>query len=69
MARGVNLGRRSRVDPAGRANRRPKGGTNIRPVTDVPVPRPSARFTRSASPFGIRGERGTMRHRRRGRRK
>lgn len=36
MARGQRLGPRSRVDPAGRKNRRPFGGTNIIPRTDVP---------------------------------
>lgn len=68
MARGVNLGRRSRVDPAGRANRRPKGGTNIRPRTDVPVPRTGARFTRSESPFGVKRSRKSLRRGYRGRR-
>ena len=69
MARGVDLGDRSRVDPGGRANRRPRGGTNVTPRTDVPVPRRGARYGRSASPFGLVGTRGNGRHRRRGRRR
>ena len=68
MTYGVDLGRRSRVDPAGRANRRPKGGTNITPRSEVPVPRKAARYTRSTSPHGIVGARGTHRRRRFGRR-
>ena len=59
MARGQDLGARSRVDPGGKANRRPFGGTNVRPRTDVPVPRYRANFSRSESPFGIvRSRRG-----------
>jgi hypothetical protein len=66
MARGIHLGRRSRVDPAGRANRRPFGGTNIRPRTEVPIRRAGALFARDESPVGLRI--GFRRGRRRGRR-
>ena len=60
MARGVNLGPRSRVDPGGRANRRPFGGTNIRPKTEVPIRRFRAEHARNCSPHGLkrRGRRG-----------
>ena len=46
MARGVNLGPRSRVDPAGKA----RGGRT--PRTEVPVPRFRAKPTRDCSPHG-----------------
>lgn len=36
MARGQDLGPRSRVDPGGRSNRRPFGGTNLQPRVSVP---------------------------------
>jgi hypothetical protein len=50
MARGVNLGGRSRVDPAGKTNRRPFGGTNRRPKTEVPVPQRYGRMAKDCSP-------------------
>lgn len=51
MATGQDQGPRSRVDPGGRANRRPFGGTNIIPRSRVPgagVAR--ARFAKNCSP-------------------
>jgi hypothetical protein len=49
--RGVSLGPRSRVDPAGRANRRPFGGTNRRPRTEVPGSGAArARMAKNCSP-------------------
>lgn len=69
MATGVNLGPRSRVDPGGRANRRPHRGTNMQPRSEVPVPRFAATYTRSCSPHGPggyyrKGRRGRGRGRR-----
>jgi len=52
MARGVDLGPRSGVAPGGRSNRRPMGGTNIHPRTEVPGPRYMARFAKNCSPHG-----------------
>ena len=59
----MSRGGQGRVDPAGRANRRPKGGTNIRPKTEVPVRRFRAEYARNCSPHGLK-----RRGRRRGRR-
>lgn len=52
MPRGVNLGPRSRVDPAGRFPTRT-------PRTEVPVPGYRARHNRDCSPHG-----GSQRYRR-----
>lgn len=68
MARETDLGPRSRVDPGGRANRRPFGGTNIKPRTEVPANRRRAKYSRAQSPVGIMGSRGTRRRSRFGRR-
>lgn len=45
MAMGVDLGGRSRVDPAGRFRTR-------RPRSEVPVPQTRSRETRACSPHG-----------------
>ena len=69
MARGQNLGPRSRVDPAGRSNRKPFGSTNRKPCTDVPrAGSYPARMTKATSPTGLlqrRGRRTGRRSRRR----
>lgn len=53
MARGQDLGPRSRVDPAGRSNRRPFGGTNLHPRVGVPgAGSARARYAKNCSPHG-----------------
>jgi hypothetical protein len=61
MAEGQRLGPRSRVDPVGHRNRRPFGGTNIIPRTDVPGSGArKARYAKNCSPheYGQRYRRG-----------
>ena len=65
--RGQNLGPRSRVDPAGRTNRRPFGGTNRRPRTEVPGSGSrAARMAKNCSPHSY-GQRYRRSRRGRGR--
>lgn len=67
MARGQNLGPRSRVDPAGKRNRRPFGSTNRVPRTEVPGSGArAARMAKNRSPFNY-GQRHRRSRRGRGR--